>query len=318
MSPDGRSMLFRTNETSGPTFPTWDQWAIDLQTDRRIELQTGLQQCQGDSFFPVGWSPSGRYVYYGDCAENGRTSGQTRGRTFLSDVETGRTRQIASGLPTFDSWPAWSPVEDKLLYRGDGGDVVLEDVSQEQWAVLLDVKWMASFDPSGRYVYSPSTNSTPKEPTGTEITTVYDVEAGRVVATLPGLPAYSRHVPFVPVAGTGDGFVAALEYAPGCDGTAVYSGTRQVTCVAGAAWPTISPDGALVALARKTGMTGPVEYPGGGSVSMTVFDVVIVYVATGVERVVAKGALGSDLALPSIWNAESTHILVRWPFWFGI
>jgi hypothetical protein len=209
-------------------------------------------------------------------------------------------------------------MEDRLVYSGEQGVVVIEEVESGVEVQVPELKWQASFDSTGRYVYSPSEPSPSKDSPGSVTTTIYDIAAGRVAATLPGYPAYTRMVPFVPVGGTDEGFVAALEGPPGCNGTAIYADSRLVTCVADAVGPTVSPDGSIVALARKTGTTGRADFPGGGSQRLTVFDIVVVDAATGAERVVAKGALGQDLSLPLIWNADSTHILVRWPFVFGI
>jgi hypothetical protein len=311
ISPDGRWMIYATNyrdvEGAGRFF---ERWVVDLASGARQQLQTDARQCQGDSFDGAQWSPSGEYVFFADCASGGRT--------FVSHAISGRTRQIGTGIPNVQLMPAWSPVEDLLVYRGDGGVVVVENVESGAITYVPDLTWQASFDSTGRYVYSPSQPSPQKDSPGSITTTVYDIAAGRVVATLLGYPAYSRMVPFVPVAGREGSFVAALEDAPNCEGTAIYSGSSLVTCVANAGWPTISPDGTRVALARKTGETGLAEFPGGGSSSLTIFDIVVVDVGTGAERVLASDAVGMDFALPSTWNADSTHIVVRWPFVFGI
>jgi hypothetical protein len=311
ISRDGRWMIYDTNsrdiEGSGRFF---DRWVVDLASGARKQMLSDARQCQGDSFYGAQWSPSSEYVFFADCAE--------RGRTFVGHASSGRTRQIGTGIPNIEQMPAWSPVEDRLVYRGEGGAVVIEDVASLAAIQVPELKWQASFDSMGRYVYSPSELSPPKDSPGSVTTTIYDIAAGQVAATLPGYPAYTRMLPFVPVKGTEGGFVAALEGPPGCDGTAVYLGVRLVTCVANAGGPTISPDGSMVALARKTGVTGPGEFPGGGSISLTIFDIVVVDVATGIERVVAQNALGQDLSLPLLWNAAGTHILVRWPFVFGI
>ena len=81
--------------------PTWDQWALNRHTDERRLLQAGLVHCGGcDGRFGAEWSPSGRFVYYAEYAQ--------AGRTFLSDLETGTTRVISEGSTLVSAKPSWT------------------------------------------------------------------------------------------------------------------------------------------------------------------------------------------------------------------
>ena len=314
VSPDGRWMTYgvQTDEVDAAGRPILggDVWAIDLTSDERWQVQAGLHSCQGDSFFRAEWSPSGRYRFFGDCRDGGRV--------FLSDMVRRATRQIGTGLPVMRSRPDWSPAADVLLYQGNGGVTVLEDFRTGALTSLFTVGWPARFDVAGAYVYSPP-GATPRQESPGGPTTIFEVASGRVVAALPGRAVYpDLYLGYESLAGTGSGFVAALQEAPGCDGTAVYAGATLAVCVKGAAGAVVSPGGRYVALARKTGETGLAHFPGGGSVSMNRYEIVVVNVSTGTERVVAKDALGlTHPPLAGAWNAEGTHFLVSWPFSYG-
>ena len=81
--------------------------------------------------------------------------------------------------------------------------------------------------------------------------------------------------------------------------------------------PVLSPDASKVALARKTGQTGPVNTPSLQALSLDVYEIVVVDVATGAEQVVARDALGLEIAPLMAWNAEGTHLLITWPANYG-
>jgi hypothetical protein len=81
----------------------------------------------------------------------------------------------------------------------------------------------------------------------------------------------------------------------------------------------VSPDGRYVGFARATGYTGQVQYPGGGSVALVLYDIVLHELATGIERIVGSNAISSDLVPPVlVWNDAATHLLVRWPLHPGL
>jgi hypothetical protein len=201
-------------------------------------------------------------------------------------------------------------VRDQLVYASGQGLTIFEDVATGTTAELKDLPWPARFDASGRYLYTPSYGSAPRGQPLTS-TTIFDVQNRRVAATLPGVPPYQNlYLDFVPVTGTLGGFAAALQGAPGCDGTALYADSRLVKCIVGGVGPSFSPNGRWLALARRTG--GDVDY------GRAIYDILLVDAATGAERVLASGAVGHNpYPLPSLWNATSTHLLVCWPFAYG-
>jgi hypothetical protein len=314
ISPDARWMAYSVDnpqpDALGRPYPGWDQWAIDLASGERWQIEAGLRDCQGDGFFRAEWSPSGRYRFFADCRDGGRV--------FLSDMVERTTRQIGTGLPNMRTRPDWSPVADVLIYLDSSGVAVLEDFHVGTLTSLPTLGWPARFDVSGAYAYSPPGVTVPRGNPGGP-TTIFEVAAGRVAAALPGVALYQDlYINHEPLSGTGSGFVAALDEAPSCEGTLVYAGSAPVACVRGGAGAVVSPGGAYVALARKTGETGLARYPGGGSVSLNVYEIIVVDVATGVERVVAKDAIGSTHPpLAATWNDEGTHFLVNWPFAYG-
>jgi hypothetical protein len=208
-------------------------------------------------------------------------------------------------------------VADTLLHAGDGGAAVLEDLSRGTVEILNDVAWPARFDGTGALFFTVPRRDAPNE------TKVYRLADRSLLGTLPGRPV--TQVPFgnvmlefVPVVARSGGFEAALDDAPGCDGTALYTDGTPLNCVEIAYGPSISPDGSQVVVMRKTGESGPVEGPGFGSVSMHIYDIVVVDVDTGAEVVFAGSILGGNpYPTPAVWNADGTHLLVTWPMLYG-
>ena len=64
-------------------------------------------------------------------------------------------------------------------------------------------------------------------------------------------------------------------------------------------------------------MTGPVEGPTFGSISMPEYSLYIIDPATGLGPKVVTGTIG-DLAPSVSWNDESTHFVVLWPQFAGL
>ncbi|MGH2450735.1 MAG: hypothetical protein ACRDGE_05605 [Candidatus Limnocylindria bacterium] len=303
ISPDGRWMTYEV-PLGEDSLAGWDQWAVDLETKERRLLQEGLRHCGGcDSRFGPTWSASGRYLYFSDLVSDGRI--------FLSDLQEGTTREIVSGSADSRYEPEWSPVSDVLLYPGSDLRTVLEDLQAGSAIVLEGLPWPAAFDPTGGYVYSPAWGDLPPSAGGS--TAIYHIGTGRIVASLPGQPRLLRGPIGGPmrsyttpaVVGVEGGFVAALEGASGCGGTAIYSEAAITTCVAGATEPQISPDGTKVAVGREVGGA--------------VYEILVIDVATGAELMVIDATLAGDgfsgpigHARP-IWNAEGTHLLVWGP-----
>lgn len=321
ISPNGRWMTYfvwSTQASAGPP-SQFDQWAIDLTTGERRLLQQGLRYCGGcDSVPGPKWSASSRYLYFSDVVAGGD-------RFFLADVLAGSARQL-SGHTTrgpFDV-PEWSPVADLILYSNESGGTVMEDLAAGSSATLSDMPWPAAFDPSGTYVHSPGWVD--DEAAG-RMTVVFDVGSGRIAASLPGQPMARSFVGVGgpparawPIVATSDGFVAALQGVPNCEGTGIYSRSVLVTCVARASRPVISPDGTKVALARPTaGRTAPERcFP-----ACFAAEIVVVDAATGRELISTGERLRLTLSYgrftdPSgsasyVWSPQGGHLLVVGP-----
>jgi hypothetical protein len=295
-------------ESNGAIFDLSDLWVEDTETGERMLLAAGLWQCTAcDAFSSPAWSPSGRYVTY---REHGGEN-----RVFLSDLQAGTTREIT--VERVDRTPRWSPTADLLLRPSADGVTVLEDLAAEKEEDLPNVPWPAAFDPSGAYIYSLAF--------GTE-TVIAAASNGDVVARLEGsavhdallegqrtLGAPTLDVPH-PVIGIAGGFVAVVGGAADCHGALVYASEKPLTCVEDGGGAVISPDGARIALARRTGETGRVDAPTIQAVSLDIYEIIVVDVAGAEVRSLAQGALGFRTPPQIVWNASGTHVLVRWPF----
>lgn len=320
ISPDGRSMAYLiqvgevTVGTSGYRVPQHDMWAVNLDTGTTTRLQAGLVHCGGcDARYGPRWSASSRYVAY---AEFGGA-----GRRFLSDLTTGSTRQIAAGNEVGDA-PEWSPRADLIAYstaaHGTGArlDSLAAGTSRE-----LAIAWPVRFDASGTYLYSPAWAVAPKSGPPTVTTTVTDAATGKTLASLPGAPPaeflWTGTTAVTRAAGS-NGYLAVLQQAPSCAGTAIYTeGSPQPRCIAGGAQGQSAPDGLRVAVARDVGQVGPVHGPGFSAQSLPRYDIDIVNVVGGGGRTVVASA--ASFAPPlMIWNAAGTHLLVLWPHAVGL
>lgn len=312
ISPDKRWMTYQVpagEETlpAGHRVPVWDQWAVDLNTDARVLLQDHLLHCGGcDGRFGPAWSPSGRYLFFSELVSGGRI--------FLSDPARATTRVIAAGTD-LQHQPDWSPNADRLVYRSERGNTVLEDLDAGTMVELTEVPWPARFDSSGSYLYSPAWGDTRQTaPT----TTLYDVERRMAIASLPGqTPPAGSFLDFRPVSSLGGQPYVALEGAPACSGTAVYERTVLRHCLAGAVSATFSPDGSRLAAWRKTGEIGPFESPTVSSISADVFEVIILDVSSGAINPVGGGLIGAEYPPPVTWNSTGTYIVVISPFAYG-
>jgi hypothetical protein len=288
----------------GAVFGLSDLWVEDTRTGARTLLASGLWQCtQCDAFSSPEWSPSGRYVTYREHGGDGRV--------FVSDVQAGTTREIT--VDRVDRDPQWSPAADLLIRPSLDGVTLLEDVSAGTQTALVDMPWPASFDPTGAYLYSLALGSETAIANGT---------TGEPITSLAGAAVYDalndrQPWPFAPdshpVVGTANGFVAAVGGVASCRGTLLYVNEAPLSCAEGAGSAVFSPDGSQVILARKTGETGRVEAPTIQAIGLDIYEVLVVDMTTGDERVLAQGALGFGTAPRVVWNAAGTHILVSWP-----
>jgi len=203
------------------------------------------------------------------------------------------------------------------LYTDDGIRVVLADFEAGTTTRLAAIEWPARFDASGAIIYAPAwvygpSNDDPDSADGVT-TTVLEGTALEAIIEVAGAPSanliwFDRPA----VVMTDAGPVLAVEFATGCHGgTTVYGpDNRDGRCFTAAAGAAVSPDGVHVALAKHTPrVTGPpLSVP---------YDIVLVEVATGEVRTLAREAW--SFSEPFLeWNASGTHILVTWPFAFGI
>ena len=207
-------------------------------------------------------------------------------RLFVANVASGEVTTLTS------SWAEWSPTGARLLVP-DGDGVVLHDFEAGTAADVNGATWPAAFDPTGELIYYPAYKYLPME---RDSTTVLDATRFTVILEVVGTP--SGHLLWSdrpPIGTSKTGVVLALESAPDCP-------------EGGAA---VSPDGASVAAAiRMGGQFQDKRY--GDPHKIVVFDAV-----TAELRTLGTGAHSFDEPLIR-WNAEGTHILVVWPFAFGL
>jgi hypothetical protein len=314
LSPDTRWMLYERTVEPGISS---DMWLLDVDTGKRTRVQERLVDCGGcDGRFGPEWSPSGRYVTYAE------TGGE--GRVFLTDVEALTTEILRPGANEIGARPAWAPEADHLAVVATTGTTIIDLVRGVRRHVSL--LWPARWDPSGTYLYSPAWASTETE------TTIVEAATGEFVARLPGrAPAEQLWTDAVNVVGLPPGgYTAALEAAPGCDGTQVTSTLRAEAapslCVADGVGAAISPDGQRVAVAIQIATRpGPFELTSGFVGEMAQYAIVLVDVESG-DRVTVGGEVFSfatntlgHASPPAItWNRSGSHFVVLWPAWFGI
>ncbi len=320
-SPDGRRMTYwvwAEGASADTATNKIDQWVIEIDTGERRLLHEGLVHCGGcDSVPGPKWSPSSRFLYFSDVVGGGD-------RFFLSDVETGTTRQLTDHVPRepFDV-PAWSPVADVLVRSNVSRATVMENLAEGKTTVLRDLPWPARFDPTGAFLYSPAW---PSETPSAGATTVVHVASGSVFGPLHGTPTLRTYIgvggPPIerhPVVGARDGFVAALLDAPGCLGTAIYRNAELTTCVVNAIRPEIAPDGTKIALARATGEAVTPDVCSACAIrEMVVIDALsgkeIVPASRFVRVVMSDEAFSSPSeAVEYSWDRSGTHLLVRGP-----
>jgi hypothetical protein len=321
VSPDGRWMFYTVTtgegaSPGGPRVPVYEAWVLDLEGGDTRLLEGGLLHCGGcDGRWGPRWSPDGSRVAF---AEIGGA-----GRVFLADLELGTTEQLDApqGANDFTSRPVWSSDGTLLLRPGAEGRTLVEDLPADASTTVEGVAWPARFDLGGTAIYSPAWHAPPKEPT-TEgpRTTVYDPLTRATLGVLDGVPgvgnAFADGPPSVAV--RADEVLAALQEVPGCSGTTVYRGADSTTCVERGAVGYLSPGLRHAVVLQLVGSTGEVTTPGVSATSLGRYDVTLVDLATGAERVVATGAVSSAEPPAVAWSEDGTHLLVRWPVWSGL
>ncbi len=316
-SPDGKWMLFEKDAgevrlPSGFSVPSWDAWMLEVPTGETTELQKGLLHCGGcDGRYGTRWSATSHYVAF---AESGGEF-----RRFVSEVDTGQTQQIGFGSEVTLA-PAWHPTEDRIVYSLAAelaGPAVYEDLAAGSRRES-PLPWPVAFDASGRYIYSPAWGPGPKASAGS--TTILDADTFEKVLELPGAPPQWlswRNDAGAVVVGAG-GPVAALQGAPGCNGTAVYAGSANARCVAGGTFGAPNPDGSFVVIAKLRGTLDHVKGPGFES-SMARYSIELMDVRTGDVRTVLPDVISWDYQAPIItWNEDGTHFVVVAPAATGL
>ncbi|MCC7365905.1 MAG: hypothetical protein IT303_16185 [Dehalococcoidia bacterium] len=312
-SPDGTRMAYQaiTGETtlpSGQVVPEYEMWSVDVAARELRLLQQGLVACGGcDGRFGVRWSNNSRYVVY---AESGGEQ-----RQFLSDVTvSGATHQLGTGAEIGDA-PVWSSNSERVVYPvGQHPDrqARIEVVATGE-TIDVAAAWPVGMDVRGSYLYSPAWGYDPKQ-TAPQETVLLDNQGSRVLATLPGAPAGDawNRGSSRPVARAATGYVAALRGAPGCDGTTVYIEGAQPRCIAGGVAGAVADGGERVAVARLTGTTGPVRGPSFEALSLNLYAVDIVDVATGSVTTVATDLPGWT-APQMTWSGNGERLLILSP-----
>ena len=282
----------------------YEAWVLDLDTGRRTLVTDALRHCGGcDGRVGPAWSVSGRYVLVGE------TYGGVDSAMYLYDVETGQTRKVAEGsfVSGVTTQVRWSPLEDAVLAPAADGSAAIERLPGGEVLAFPEVGWPARFDESGRLVYAPAgLYALPGGAVRSE-TVIADAANGEVVARWEGSPAtwpVERGVTW-----TEQGPAALLEQAPECDdGTLLrHPVLVEPRCLAAARGAAFDPDVEQVAFARPTG----------GQDVTTRWEIVLLDIGTGSERVLTSDAIGSEPPLIR-WQPEGTHLLVLWPGPTGI
>lgn len=317
VSPDGIWMTSRKDAgkltlPSGYVVPVWDQFVINLLSGETTELQKGLVHCGGcDGRYGPRWSASSRFVIYAELGGDGRR--------FLSEVATGSTRRIGAGSDISDA-PAWAPDRDTVAYSVESSSSVarLEDLDAGT-ALDLPIAWPVRFDTSGTLLYSPAADPDPKS--RATVTTVFDVATMNVVSVLSGAPLQNAiWTNAIAVANTPNGFVAALQNAEGCSGTALYrQGVPAPTCIRDGVEGRVSPDGSRVAIARTEEAMGHAYGPGFESITMVRFKVEVLTTDGSARILGTTTATSFDFSGPLIlWDSTGHYLLVCSPYRTGL
>jgi len=317
LSPDVRWMMYErpadeVTLPNGARLPSWDQWVLDVQSGATRELQKGLVHCGGcDARYGPRWSPTSQYVAYAEYGGDGRR--------FLSRPDTGETRAIGTGNEVDDA-PIWAPTGNRIFYSTvRNGDIArLEDFDTGN-VTDLPVRWPVRFDDSGTYLYSPAWDDDANATD--DVTTIIDAHTFAQVAQLDGSPPrWLSWVAGKPVGESAAGYVAALQAAAGCDGTSIaVAGAGRPACIAGGIEGTVSPVGALVAVATVEGSIGPVYGPGFQAAAMRRCAIVLFDTNARDERRVLGDVPCWDYGSPLVaWNEPGTHLLVLSPRTVGL
>jgi hypothetical protein len=150
-------------------------------------------------------------------------------------------------------------------------------------------------------------------------TTVIDIATFSTLGVLSGAPPPELlWTGATAVTRSGDGYLAVLQQATTCAGTAIYRQRfPEPQCIEGGVQGHSSPNGLRVAVARQRGEVGPVHGPQFSSLSLPRYDIDVVDITDGSVRTVVTGAI-SFIPPQMVWNEAGTHLLVRWPLAGGL
>ena len=304
VSPDFRFMLFERREDSEDYPPVTELWVLDIGASETHLLDPEWRGCGGcDGRFGAQWSPNGRFVIAAETYEDGEV--------VLVDLETAAVTVVAHGSE-IQYRPSWSPDAEvaRLLMRDDAGTTVLVNAETGE-RTELPIGWPATFDTSGDFAYS--------FPWGTpgveERTTIIDLRTLEFAA-IEGVPPASFFW-------WGDPAVAAREPAgvvaavvdDSCRGTVLFVSGLRPRCIEGALGAVPSPDGRQVAFSRT--LPGPGRRLGGGA-ALRPYEIVVMDVESGVDRVVATGAYSGPVPPRLQWSEFGDLLLVTWPAYAGM
>ena len=304
VSPDFRFMLFERREDPEDYSPVTELWVLDVETGETRLLDPEWHGCGGcDSRFGPQWSPDGRFVIAAETFQDGEV--------VLVDLETGVVTVLAHGSE-IQYRPSWSPdteVARFLMHDDDGATVLVNAETNER--TELPIGWPATFDTSGDFAYSFPWGIPGVE----ERTTIIDLGTMEF-ADIAGVPPWSFFW-------WGDPAVAAREPAgvvatvveDSCLGTVLFVSGVRPECLEGALGAVPSPDGRQVAFSRT--LPGPGRRLGGGA-ALRPYEIVVMDVESGVERVVATGAYSGPVPPRLQWSRFGDLLLVTWPAYAGI
>ncbi|MGE3858093.1 MAG: TolB family protein, partial [Dehalococcoidia bacterium] len=208
--------------------------------------------------------------------------------------------------------PAWSPDLDQpqfLLPADNATRAVLVDAETGE-RLQLPIGWPAAFGARGRFAYSfPAHVPDDQQPT----TFIVDLITMEVVEVAGAPPLSYAFEGDVAVASGDEGFVAVVE-GDACRGTMLHVEDELPRCLDGARGAVPSPDGRRVAFSRE------VEGRGRSAVGTALrrYDLFVLDVDTGNERVLAPGAYSAALPPRLQWSRFGDLVLVSWPHFTGL
>lgn len=275
LSPDGRYFArFTEYEEPGATLVV-----TEVATGQVVATAEEVGFCQCDGGPSLTWSPSSRYLVYGDFGYGWTDGDGGQAGSFALDVESGRQIPITPN--------AWGLGSDAWV--GEGAHVALRD----GWAVVLDlatdsvIRRIAPVpDDAGLRVIEPMVMVIERPGRPDETSHMYLLDDGRPLGDWGTIP---RPTPF-------EGGLAFIWYGMGsCGGVSLqHPSLTRLACVPGVA-ALLSPDGRYLAV-----QDGP---------RVTIFEV-----GTELEEtarfVGPTSPLWQSATHLGEWNDQGTHLLI--------